>query len=73
LSKIDSWLELHPAEKRQPWAVAIPELSRQAWEITRRVEPPFQRVHHPVLFRRAGRLPLQQTFSGQACAAAVVW
>lgn len=35
VSKIDSWLELHPAEKRQPWAVAIPELSRQAWEITK--------------------------------------
>jgi 2-succinyl-5-enolpyruvyl-6-hydroxy-3-cyclohexene-1-carboxylate synthase len=29
---VDSWLDLHPAEKRQPWATTIPELSRQAWQ-----------------------------------------
>ena len=28
VSNIDSWLELHPAEKRKPWAVEIPALSR---------------------------------------------
>ena len=34
--------------------------------MVRRVKPPFQRVDQPVLFRRAGRLPLQQAFPGQA-------
>lgn len=35
VSDIERWLELHPAEKRHPWAEAIPDLSRQAWEITK--------------------------------------
>ena len=26
------WLDLHPAESRQPWATTIPVLSRQAWQ-----------------------------------------
>ncbi|WP_285128143.1 2-succinyl-5-enolpyruvyl-6-hydroxy-3-cyclohexene-1-carboxylic-acid synthase [Leclercia adecarboxylata] len=34
VSNVADWLELHPAEKRVPWAAAIPELSRQAWELT---------------------------------------
>ena len=34
VSNVADWLELHPAEKRAPWAAAIPELSRQAWELT---------------------------------------
>ncbi len=34
ISNVADWLELHPAEKRVPWAAAIPELSRQAWELT---------------------------------------
>ncbi|MDU4840987.1 MAG: 2-succinyl-5-enolpyruvyl-6-hydroxy-3-cyclohexene-1-carboxylic-acid synthase [Leclercia adecarboxylata] len=33
ISNVADWLELHPAEKRAPWAAAIPELSRQAWEL----------------------------------------
>lgn len=32
VSAIDSWLALHPAEKRAPWCAAIPRLSAQAWE-----------------------------------------
>lgn len=36
VSRIDEWLALHPAEKRHPWVNAIPELSRQAWELTTR-------------------------------------
>lgn len=32
--EIDAWLEQHPAEKRKPWATAIPDLARQAWELT---------------------------------------
>ena len=35
VSDVGDWLALHPAEKRKPWAVEIPELSRQAWELTR--------------------------------------
>ncbi len=34
VSSVADWLELHPAEKRAPWAAAIPELSRQAWQLT---------------------------------------
>ncbi|AYA12724.1 TPA: 2-succinyl-5-enolpyruvyl-6-hydroxy-3-cyclohexene-1-carboxylic-acid synthase [Enterobacter roggenkampii] len=34
VSRIDAWLALHPAEKRKPWAVTLPDLSRQAWELT---------------------------------------
>ncbi len=34
VSNVADWLELHPAEKRGPWATAIPELSRQAWQLT---------------------------------------
>ncbi len=34
VSNVADWLELHTAEKRAPWAAAIPELSRQAWELT---------------------------------------
>lgn len=34
ISSVAEWLELHPAEKRAPWATDIPELSRQAWELT---------------------------------------
>lgn len=34
VANVADWLELHPAEKRAPWAAAIPELSRQAWQLT---------------------------------------
>lgn len=34
VSSVTEWLELHPAEKRAPWATEIPELSRQAWALT---------------------------------------
>ncbi|MCS2157184.1 2-succinyl-5-enolpyruvyl-6-hydroxy-3-cyclohexene-1-carboxylic-acid synthase [Scandinavium sp. H11S7] len=30
--KVGTWLEQHPAEQRQPWAVDIPRLSEQAWQ-----------------------------------------
>lgn len=32
ICSIDRWLDLHPAEKRQPWAVVIPELAHRAWQ-----------------------------------------
>ncbi|MFZ4258129.1 2-succinyl-5-enolpyruvyl-6-hydroxy-3-cyclohexene-1-carboxylic-acid synthase [Raoultella terrigena] len=31
---VGEWLELHPAEKRQPWATTLPVLSEQAWQAT---------------------------------------
>ena len=33
VSGVAEWLDLHPGEKRKPWATAIPELSRQAWAL----------------------------------------
>nr|WP_159464459.1 2-succinyl-5-enolpyruvyl-6-hydroxy-3-cyclohexene-1-carboxylic-acid synthase [Scandinavium goeteborgense] len=30
--EVGTWLEQHPAEQRQPWAVEIPRLSEQAWQ-----------------------------------------
>ena len=32
VAKVGDWLELHPAEKRQPWCVEIPRLAQQAWQ-----------------------------------------
>lgn len=29
---VERWLALHPAEQRQPWSTALPELSRRAWQ-----------------------------------------
>lgn len=29
---VGAWLEQHPAEQRQPWAVEIPRLAEQAWQ-----------------------------------------
>ena len=31
VSDIESWLSLHPAQKRQPWAEVVPALSARAW------------------------------------------
>ena len=38
IANITDWLELHPAEKRQPWCVEIPRLAEQAMQavVTRR-------------------------------------
>lgn len=30
--KVGDWLDLHPAEKRQPWCVEIPRLAQLAWQ-----------------------------------------
>ena len=32
VAKVGDWLELHPAEKRQPWYVEIPRLAQLAWQ-----------------------------------------
>lgn len=34
LCPVGEWLELHPAEKRQPWATMLPVLAGQAWQAT---------------------------------------
>lgn len=41
VSGVAEWLDLHPAEKRKPWATAIPELSRQAWALVEQHSEPF--------------------------------
>ncbi len=41
IADVGAWLDLHPAEKRKPWAAAIPELSRQAWQLTARHSEAF--------------------------------
>ena len=42
--------------KRQP---GVDTADQTTAAVVRRVKPPFQRIHQPVLFRRAGGLPLQ--------------
>lgn len=32
VATVGDWLELHPAEKRQPWCVEIPRLAQLAWQ-----------------------------------------
>ncbi|MDU2938864.1 MAG: 2-succinyl-5-enolpyruvyl-6-hydroxy-3-cyclohexene-1-carboxylic-acid synthase [Enterobacteriaceae bacterium] len=32
VSTVSDWLVKHPAEKRQPWCVTIPQLAQQAWQ-----------------------------------------
>ncbi|CAH6025306.1 2-succinyl-5-enolpyruvyl-6-hydroxy-3-cyclohexene-1-carboxylic-acid synthase [Citrobacter freundii] len=32
VAKVGDWLELHPAEKHQPWYVEIPRLAQLAWQ-----------------------------------------
>ncbi|PVW41760.1 2-succinyl-5-enolpyruvyl-6-hydroxy-3-cyclohexene-1-carboxylate synthase, partial [Klebsiella pneumoniae] len=41
LSSVERWLELHPAEKRQPWATVIPQLAGQAWQAAVASNEPF--------------------------------
>lgn len=43
LSSVERWLELHPAEKRQPWATVIPQLAGQAWQAAVASNEPFWR------------------------------
>ncbi|SQD02917.1 2-succinyl-5-enolpyruvyl-6-hydroxy-3-cyclohexene-1-carboxylate synthase [Escherichia coli] len=38
IANIADWLELHPAEKRQPWCVEIPRLAEQAMQAV--IAPP---------------------------------
>lgn len=65
LASIDRWLELHPAEKRQPWATAIPELARQAWEAAVASNEPFGEAQLAQRIRRY--LPEQgQLFVGNS-------
>jgi len=49
ISTVADWLEQHPAERRAPWATAIPALSRQAWQLTAEHSEDFgeaQLAHH---------------------------
>ena len=52
VSDIDTWIDAHPAEKRAPWATAIPALAQQAWQLTAQQCEVFSeaafahRIHH---------------------------
>ncbi len=64
-SSVERWLELHPAEKRQPWATDIPELSRQAWQAAVASSEPFGEAQLAQRIRRY--LPEQgQLFVGNS-------
>ena len=65
VSGVGEWLELHPAEKRKPWATAIPEISRQAWALTAQHSETFGEAQLAHRIRRA--LPEQgQLFVGNS-------
>ncbi|TRQ66158.1 2-succinyl-5-enolpyruvyl-6-hydroxy-3-cyclohexene-1-carboxylate synthase, partial [Salmonella enterica subsp. enterica serovar Panama] len=58
-------LELHPAEKRQPWATVIPQLAGQAWQAAVASNEPFGEAQ--LAQRIRGYLPEQgQLFVGNS-------
>ena len=65
LSSVERWLELHPAEKRQPWATVIPQLAGQAWQAAVASNEPFGEAQLAQRIRRD--LPEQgQLFVGNS-------
>lgn len=65
LSSVERWLELHPAEKRQPWATVIPQLAGQAWQAAVASNEPFGEAQ--LAQRIWGYLPEQgQLFVGNS-------
>ncbi|HBX7700633.1 TPA: 2-succinyl-5-enolpyruvyl-6-hydroxy-3-cyclohexene-1-carboxylic-acid synthase, partial [Klebsiella pneumoniae] len=65
LSSVERWLELHPADKRQPWATAIPQLAGQAWQAAVASNEPFGEAQLAQRIRRY--LPEQgQLFVGNS-------
>ncbi len=65
LSSVERWLELHPAEKRQPWATVIPQLAGQAWQAAVASNEPFGEAQLAQRIRRY--LPEQgQLFVGNS-------
>ncbi len=65
LSSVERWLELHPAEKRQPWATVIPQLAGQAWQAAVASNEPFGEAQ--LAQRIRGYLPEQgQLFVGNS-------
>lgn len=65
VSGITEWLDLHPAEKRKPWATAIPELSRQAWALVEQHSEQFGEAQLAHRIRHC--LPVQgQLFVGNS-------
>nr|WP_318384122.1 2-succinyl-5-enolpyruvyl-6-hydroxy-3-cyclohexene-1-carboxylic-acid synthase [uncultured Enterobacter sp.] len=65
VASVADWLEMHPAEKRQPWCDAIPELSRQAWEAVAATRDTFGEAQ--LAHRLAAWLPAQgQLFLGNS-------
>ncbi|HCT8922835.1 TPA: 2-succinyl-5-enolpyruvyl-6-hydroxy-3-cyclohexene-1-carboxylate synthase, partial [Klebsiella variicola] len=64
-ASVERWLELHPAEKRQPWATVIPQLAGQAWQAAVASNEPFGEAQLAQRIRRY--LPEQgQLFVGNS-------
>ena len=61
LSSVERWLELHPAEKRQPWATVIPQLAGQAWQAAVASNEPFGEAQLAQRIRRYLPEPVSYT------------
>jgi len=65
VSTVADWLEQHPAQPRQPWCTAIPDVSQQAWQAVATTRETFGEAQ--LAHRLAEYLPEQgQLFLGNS-------
>ncbi len=65
VSTVADWLEHHPAQPRQPWCTAIPDVSQQAWQAVAAMRETFGEAQ--LAHRLAEYLPEQgQLFLGNS-------
>lgn len=65
VSTVADWLEQHPAQPRQPWCTAIPDVSQQAWQAVASTRETFGEAQ--LAHRLAEYLPEQgQLFLGNS-------
>ncbi|WP_318391969.1 2-succinyl-5-enolpyruvyl-6-hydroxy-3-cyclohexene-1-carboxylic-acid synthase [Enterobacter sp.] len=65
VSTVADWLEQHPAQPRQPWCTAIPDVSQQAWQAVAAMRETFGEAQ--LAHRLAEYLPEQgQLFLGNS-------
>ncbi|SFQ95583.1 2-succinyl-5-enolpyruvyl-6-hydroxy-3-cyclohexene-1-carboxylate synthase [Enterobacter sp. kpr-6] len=65
VSTVADWLEQHPAQPRQPWCTAIPDISQQAWQAVAAMRETFGEAQ--LAHRLAEYLPEQgQLFLGNS-------
>lgn len=65
VSTVADWLEQHPAQPRQPWCTAIPDVSQQAWQAVAATRETFGEAQ--LAHRLAEYLPEQgQLFLGNS-------